>query len=112
MCYHTYHKISQLDTKQKYMFIDLGCGDGRVMEQFVVRNPQSKCIGVEYDFLVVQRAKRRLEHTFDTKITLTTDTIEIKTENCTALFDGDILSPGILKLIENNAAAIFVFLVP
>jgi len=103
---------SQLDAKQKYVFMDLGCGDGRVMEQFAVRNPQSKCIGVEYDFLVVQRAKKRLEHTFGTTISVTTDTNEIKTENGTALFHGDVLSPGILKLIEKDAAAIFVFLVP
>mmetsp|Transcript_59661 Transcript_59661/g.71685 ORF Transcript_59661/g.71685 Transcript_59661/m.71685 type:complete len:195 (-) Transcript_59661:533-1117(-) len=103
---------SQLDAKQEYVFMDLGCGDGRVMEQFAVRNPQSKCIGVEYDFLVVQRAKKRLEHTFGTTISVTTDTNEIKTENGTVLFHGDVLSPGILELIEKNAAAIFVFLVP
>ena len=91
--------------------MDLGCDNGRVMEQFAVRNPQSKFIGVEYDFLVVKRAKRRLKHTFGTTITLTTDTNKIKMENRTALFHGDVLSPGILKLIEKNPAAIFVFLV-
>jgi len=29
----------QLDAKKKYMFMDLRCGDGRVMEKFAMRNP-------------------------------------------------------------------------
>lgn len=43
----------------KTTFLDIGCGDGRVVEAFSNRFPIALCVGIEYDSQVVARARTR-----------------------------------------------------
>eukprot|EP00397_Hematodinium_sp_SG-2012_P061002 GEMP01080176.1.p1 GENE.GEMP01080176.1~~GEMP01080176.1.p1 ORF type:complete len:171 (+),score=33.00 GEMP01080176.1:411-923(+) len=82
--------IEQLALTPDDLFIDLGCGDGRV-----VYAAQSHCraIGVDYDETLVNRARQRCG-----------DGAE--------LMHANVLDAHIVDLVQHRATKLFVYLVP
>lgn len=54
--------LKQLRLTKEDIFIDVGCGEGRVLTYLYLRRFKGKLIGVELDPDVAQRARLRTEH--------------------------------------------------
>jgi precorrin-6B methylase 2 len=90
--------LSLLKLQKGDTFIDLGCGDGRVLISAAKHEPLlSRCIGLESDIVVLEKAKQRILEYTSLQSTSTSPTVNIQ------LFELDATSTEATKLLDDIA---------
>jgi len=107
--------------KTTFEFVDIGCGDGRVVEKVAKKllensddkkNSHWRCLGVDYDIVQVARAQKKIANAFDEVIFHKLTEEEEEERKKIEIRQQDALCPLFAKYLNENVDFIFVYVVP